>query len=271
MACGESAAPTATVAAAQVGDARDADVGAHDDDERQIAVGVAHRDRPRAAVRAAAARRTAAIQASGEFHATWIRPARSVLDLALVVRVEHVVEVEAVRGEPRAGSPSQIVTTFGSYATAPSRNVVSLATVARSEQRQAADGLADEVVERVGGRRHDPRGARVAEAALDAELLAERRAAAHAHREVGDLGCAPRRRRPCPRARAASRRRGRCSSAASVSARSARARVGLDPHPREVERADRAARRASSRGARSCVVGDVRGRLGDQRAPSARR
>ena len=30
-------------------------------------------------------------------------------------------------------------------------------------------------------------GARVAEDALDADLLAERRAAAHAHREVGDL------------------------------------------------------------------------------------
>ena len=37
----------------------------------------------------------------------------------------------------------------------------------------------------IGGRRHDPAGARIAEKALDAELPRERRAAARLHRQIG--------------------------------------------------------------------------------------
>src|SRR5690349_548160 len=82
-------------------------------------------------------------------------------------------------------NPSQIVTTFGSYATAPSVSVLIAAPA--SEQREAAAGLPDEVVELVGRRRHDARRLRVAEDALDADLLAIRRAAADAHAELRHL------------------------------------------------------------------------------------
>src|ERR1044071_9388233 len=82
--------------------------------------------------------------------------------------------------------------TFGSYATAPRRRVsVSLIVVFAfplTEERQTADGLADEVVEHVRGRGHHGRGARVAEVSLDADLLSEGRAAADAHRQLRHLG-----------------------------------------------------------------------------------
>src|SRR6266571_8658326 len=81
--------------------------------------------------------------------------------------------------------PSQIVTTFGSYATAPTRMIGSL--MGSSEERQAGQGPADEVLEVVDGGRHDPARAGVAEEALDGEVLREGRAAAGLHREVRDL------------------------------------------------------------------------------------
>src|SRR5262245_3901034 len=84
-----------------------------------------------------------------------------------------------------ARKPSQIGTTLASYATAP--RMRSRMAKTRSEQGEAAHGLADEVVEHVGRRPHDERRAGVAEDSLDPHLLAKRRAAAHPHRQVGDL------------------------------------------------------------------------------------
>src|SRR5882672_843314 len=81
--------------------------------------------------------------------------------------------------------PSQIVTTFASYATAPMRIVSS--AMAASEERQARQGPPDEVVEVVDGRRHHPARARVAEETLDGQVLREGGAAARLHGEVGHV------------------------------------------------------------------------------------
>ena len=81
--------------AAQVRDLADRAVRAHEHDARQIAVGVAHRDRLGACGRAPRAARSASIQASGEFHATSMSPREVRLDLALVVRVQDEVERQA--------------------------------------------------------------------------------------------------------------------------------------------------------------------------------
>src|SRR6185295_9416185 len=86
-----------------------------------------------------------------------------------------------------------MVTTFGSYATAPRTSgalpdsFVSFMVAPPSEQRQAADRLADEVIEEIGRRSHDAGGARVAEESLDADFLAEGLAAAGAHGEIEHL------------------------------------------------------------------------------------
>src|SRR5687768_10811111 len=88
--------------------------------------------------------------------------------------------------------PSQIVTTFGAYATAPSTRVSGRIGIARgslSKQRHATDGLANEVIQHVRGRGHHRRGAGVTEVALDANFLAERGPAAHAHCQISYLGC----------------------------------------------------------------------------------
>src|SRR5574337_233539 len=85
--------------------------------------------------------------------------------------------------------PSQMVTTLGAYATAPITSVLpSMVSQSplKSEQRQAAHRLADEIVEHVRGRPHHRCGAGIAKMPLDPDLLAKRRAAAHAHRGVGD-------------------------------------------------------------------------------------
>src|SRR5882724_791835 len=55
-----------------------------------------------------------------------------------------------------------------------------------SEQRQAGQGAADELMQMIDGRRHHPAGAGVAEDPLDAELAREGGAAAGLHREIGD-------------------------------------------------------------------------------------
>src|SRR5438067_2506304 len=83
--------------------------------------------------------------------------------------------------------PSQMLTTFGSYATAPSRMVCVLMTCSRSEERETRQRLADEVLEVIDRRRHDPTRARVAEHALEAEVARKRGAPACLHREVGHL------------------------------------------------------------------------------------
>src|SRR5436309_2187923 len=80
--------------------------------------------------------------------------------------------------------PSQIGTTFGSYATAPRRIVVSLISL---EQWEAREGSPDEVVEVVDVRRHDPAGARVAEDALEGEVLREGGTAAGLERAIGHV------------------------------------------------------------------------------------
>src|SRR6187399_309221 len=76
--------------------------------------------------------------------------------------------------------PLQMVTTFGSYATAPMSNVI----VVPSHQRHAEGGPADELVQRLGRRCHHPGRQRVAEQAFDAHLLTERRSAAQTHDAV---------------------------------------------------------------------------------------
>src|SRR5688572_13155718 len=83
-----------------------------------------------------------------------------------------------------------MVTTFGSYATAPSsRGSTDIAQLlpAALEERQAAGGPADEFVEGISGGGHDRRGAGIAEVALDANLLAEGGATTNPHGEVRDL------------------------------------------------------------------------------------
>ena len=76
--------------------------------------------------------------------------------------------------------PSQIGTTFGVYATAPTTNG-SHVDIRLLEQRKTCQGLAVEVVERVGGRGHHRPGASIAERTLDGQVLGERRAAADPH------------------------------------------------------------------------------------------
>src|SRR5258707_13918512 len=87
--------------------------------------------------------------------------------------------------------PSQIVTTFGAYPTAPSTRFLGRVGIARGslpKQWHSTDGLADEVIQNIRGRGHHRRGAGVAEVALDPNFLAERGPAAHAHRQICHLG-----------------------------------------------------------------------------------
>src|SRR3954469_15556364 len=86
--------------------------------------------------------------------------------------------------------PSQIVTTFGAYATAPSTRVADRVgiTGSLSKQRHATDGLADEVIQNIRGRGHHRRGTGITEVALDPNFLAERGSTAHAHRQISHLG-----------------------------------------------------------------------------------
>src|SRR6187549_2640515 len=56
-----------------------------------------------------------------------------------------------------------------------------------SEEWLPADGLADEIVENVGGRPHDASRMGITEMAFHANVLAERGTSAHAHRELDDL------------------------------------------------------------------------------------
>src|SRR5215831_9218489 len=74
--------------------------------------------------------------------------------------------------------PSQIPTTFGSYATAP---MVRVSSMTHSEQRDAEERLADELAEHVHGRRHDRACVSIAEVALDGGVLGERGATARMH------------------------------------------------------------------------------------------
>ena len=114
------------------------------------------------------------------------------------------------------------------------------------EERQADDGPADEVEQGVGGGRHHARPRGVAESPLDPELLAEGRAAAHLHGQVGHLD------RRLAAAALTSRTRSMASSrpvsrAARVSARRARDLIGSRCASGESGRAV-AARPASGRG-----------------------
>src|SRR5689334_12698086 len=76
-----------------------------------------------------------------------------------------------------------MVTTFGSYATAPNTSPFCL-MLAPSEQRQSAHGLAEKVVEDVGSRRHNARGARIPKQTLHPDLFAVGRSAADPHRDI---------------------------------------------------------------------------------------
>src|SRR5215216_2535376 len=88
--------------------------------------------------------------------------------------------------------PSQIVTTFGSYATAPTQIVRLMLLLAlrlksmRSEQRYSQNGLADEVAQNIARRRHHCARMGIAEQSLDGKVLGKRGAAAHPHRRRRD-------------------------------------------------------------------------------------
>src|SRR5262245_30197882 len=86
-----------------------------------------------------------------------------------------------------------MVTTLASYATAPRTSglasfFIARSERARSEQALTRDRLADEIVQGVRGGSHDRRRARIAERALDRDVVPEGGPAAHAHGEVADLG-----------------------------------------------------------------------------------
>src|SRR6266481_6300161 len=77
--------------------------------------------------------------------------------------------------------PSQIVTTLGSYATAPIQIV--WATFIPSEEWQLQKRLADQIAQNVRRGRHDGTRMCVAKEPFDAGVLRERRSAAGAHRQ----------------------------------------------------------------------------------------
>src|SRR5712671_2357011 len=97
--------------------------------------------------------------------------------------------------------PSQIVTTFGSYATAPTQIVWPLVPSSltfditpplsskRSEQRHSQYRSRDELAQDVTGGCHDGARMGIAKQAFDAHVLRERRAPASAHRGRGDANC----------------------------------------------------------------------------------
>ena len=113
------------------------------------------------------------------------------------------------------------------------------------EEGQAAQRAADEVVERIARRRHHRGRARVAKVSLDAGLLAERRAAADAHRGVQN-GC----RRVArdhlaledAQARVGAPVRHRVERVDEEPAHA----VGRDPHPPDVGPCDRVVRQGGS-------------------------
>src|SRR6266576_2822331 len=84
--------------------------------------------------------------------------------------------------------PSQILTTFGSYATAPIQIVwlMIASRLSRSEQRYSQNGFADEFPQNVAGRRHDSARMGIAEQSLNGQMLGKRSASAPPHRRRGD-------------------------------------------------------------------------------------
>src|SRR5205085_8106559 len=99
--------------------------------------------------------------------------------------------------------PSQIVTTFGLYATAPTQIVLlivprdvlpemfrkallALATRLALEERHSQKQLGDELAQYVARWGHDGARVRIAEQAFDAHMLGERRTPANAHCCRGD-------------------------------------------------------------------------------------
>src|SRR5258708_13179665 len=104
--------------------------------------------------------------------------------------------------------PSQILTTFGSYATAPiqivwlmiasrlSRSTLKCiipiralpnrAALSRSEQRYSQNGFADELAQDVACRRHNSTRMGIAKQSLDGHMLGKRSASAYPHRRRGD-------------------------------------------------------------------------------------
>ena len=132
----------------------------------QVAVGVAHRDRRQGD---AARRRQPPGADPGERRVPrHVDAARhEVLDLALVVRVQDVVEVQPARPAQPGAEPVPDRDDLGVVGDRAEHQAGSVTEPSRDvpEQRQAAQRAADEVVERVGRRRHHPRRPGVAEAA----------------------------------------------------------------------------------------------------------
>src|SRR5260370_40676658 len=97
--------------------------------------------------------------------------------------------------------PSQIVTTFGSYARAPTQSVwplilssltfdipppLSSPRLSPSEQRHSQYRSCDELAQHVAGRCHDGACMGITAQAFDVHILRERRAPATAHHGEGD-------------------------------------------------------------------------------------
>ena len=226
VACGESTAPVATVRPRRSATVSHRRVGAHDDDRRQVAVGVAHGDRPHADP--ARFGEPAGAHPGERGVPGHVDPAvEQVLDLALVVRVQDVVERRCPGSRNQRAEAVPDGHDLGVVGDRSQQQPVSLRTL---QQRQPAHGPADEVEQRVRRRRHHPRGTRVAEAPLDARA---------------PCGTRPRRRRfiarsvtvgrASPAAALTSSTRSIASSrpsstAANVSSTQRTGAVGLDPH-----------------------------------------
>ena len=175
-----------------------------------------------------------------------VDPARDeVLHLALVVRVQDVVEVEVLLGEPAAEAVPDRDDLRVVRDRAHQQRVVALVPSSHvSEQREAGERAADEVAQRVGGRRHHARRPRASRNRRSTP--SSRRNAAPPHTFIArsvTVDRRPRPRRPSPRARAASRPPARSRRRCSVSLIERVGAVGRDLHLREVERAVPAAGR----------------------------
>ena len=114
-------------------------------------------------------------------------PADEVLDLALVVRVQDVVEVEVLLREPAPEAVPdrddlRVVRDRAHHQRRRRRHRRTSPRSGRPVSARPTKSCSASVVGAI-----TPGGAGVAEPALDAELLAERRAAAHLHRQVGDV------------------------------------------------------------------------------------
>src|SRR4029079_4020051 len=108
-------------------------------------------------------------------------PLEERLDLTLIVGVEHDVDRASILREEIADDVPDLRDLRIVEHGPDDDRIHSRPLHPLSENGYAADRLADELVERVRHRRHDCRRAAVAEIAVQADVLPERRAPAHTH------------------------------------------------------------------------------------------